>query len=394
MGRPSVFQPSLSLHGVAVQLCVFATVADPACWSSSGFTRGQCCRPLVSVEGCWDFLFTHDRCCREEVDLVAEPPIPYIAFGKDYVDEMAVAGEKCWPGAGQETFARCCDVRFGTSGNQACFARSSDQAASGLLTFAACCFPALIRGLDLCEDRWCMTESWSPLPIIGMRGGVLDHRAYIGLRPDTEWHQKGISFARFLQHRLGGRITPRSRVLDIACGPLRMGRHLIPFLDPDGYRGIDKAQLLIEQGYFYELRPEDRLQKRPRFAASPDFDFQLLAGGPPPDVSLANSLITHLNTKDVRHLLRALRRFVNAGHVFFATYVTRRGDEANPERSTSQAKFRYRLGELSQIASEEGWRASNGSNLVWRQVLNEYLGPASRAHRHTMLSFKAVRVGG
>lgn len=258
-------------------------------------------------------------------------------------------------------------------------------------SFDTCCLPTLVEGLDMCEEgtdaaKWCIPGSWSPVPVLGLRKGILDHRMYIGSAM-RRWDVAGQAALAFLTHPKGGNIKPSTHLLDLACGPLRLGRYLIPWLDADRYVGFDKARLLIEQGYWYELTPEDRSGKRPRFAASADFDFSLL-GQPFPNVTIAVSLLSHLNISDTRNLLTKLRNAALVGHTFFATYVPNKAGISNPAESDSHASFRYAEEELAEVATQAGWQVSGATDDVWqKEVARVGKDDKHRQARHVMLRF-------
>ncbi|CAJ1354021.1 unnamed protein product [Effrenium voratum] len=153
-------------------------------------------------------------------------------------------------------------------------------------------------------------------------GRILDHQYYFQMHTGSAlaWDKVGQAQFTFLTHPEGGGLSPSSSFLDIACGSLRLGRWMIPWLQTGKYGGVDKARRLIEQGYWFELLPEDR-RKAPRFAVTEDFDFGLLYKSDAPEVSWAHSLITHLIFADVVTLLTKLRQVVAAGHRFYATFV-------------------------------------------------------------------------
>ena len=76
------------------------------------------------------------------------------------------------------------------------------------------------------------------------------HREVVG----GLWEEIGtLTFNYLATHGL----TPRSRVLDVGCGCLRVGVHLVDFLEPGNYYGLDLSQALLEVGYDVELRHKD-----------------------------------------------------------------------------------------------------------------------------------------
>ena len=63
-------------------------------------------------------------------------------------------------------------------------------------------------------------------------------------------------------------------VLDVGCGPLRLGRILIPWLRAGMYRGVDPDSGTVEQALEQEVGYEMVRRKNPVFRYSADFPFE------------------------------------------------------------------------------------------------------------------------
>lgn len=99
-----------------------------------------------------------------------------------------------------------------------------------------------------------------------------------------------------------------------------------------------------------------REKKSPRSALVARFEFQRFSKQP--DMSLAQSLFSHLNEADILLCLRQLALIAPAHHRFFATYFDGRSTE-NKRRSNSHQTFRYEASQLADIAAQAGWDAEN-----------------------------------
>lgn len=131
--------------------------------------------------------------------------------------------------------------------------------------------------------------------------------------------------------------------------------HFIDYLAPGHYLGLDKEPVLIERGLEHELGAAARERKRPELVVSSSFEFHRFSRQP--QLSIAQSLFTHLAPDDIARCLRSLRDFVAAEHVCFASFFE--GDSAsNPVRSNSQAMFRYSRAEMERFGAEAGWQAT------------------------------------
>lgn len=150
-------------------------------------------------------------------------------------------------------------------------------------------------------------------------------------------------------------LRPDHTLLDIACGSLRLGRRIIPFLAPGNYLGIDIKEDLIEHGRTIELSPRLLAEKRPEFVVSGVFEFQRFSRRP--DFAIAQSLFSHLTPADIRLCLTELVRFRKPGTVLFATFREASAPASNPAQSHPHAGFDYTRAEMQRFGAATGWRA-------------------------------------
>lgn len=61
---------------------------------------------------------------------------------------------------------------------------------------------------------------------------------------------------------------------NIACGSLRLGTKIIPYLNYGNYLGIEKENDLIRSGLDKELEPAIRESKQPNILLSDSFEFE------------------------------------------------------------------------------------------------------------------------
>lgn len=77
-----------------------------------------------------------------------------------------------------------------------------------------------------------------------------------------EWEQVSKLALSFLTQ---AGLQPHHALLDAGCGPFRIGRLLISYLDPERYTGFDGSRRLLTQGHLQVLEKEcDLERKRPR----------------------------------------------------------------------------------------------------------------------------------
>jgi hypothetical protein len=176
----------------------------------------------------------------------------------------------------------------------------------------------------------------------------LGHRKYVG----GMWDEIGrLQFDFLVQQGL----RPSHCLLDIACGSLRGGVHFIDYLQVGNYLGIDKERRLIELGIEQEIGRAKYDEKKPEFVVSDRFEFEKFSRKP--QFSIAQSLFTHLNKRDIHLCLKNLRQSVEQDHVFFATFFEA-ASLNNPETSHSHAAFRYSRDAMEEIGEQAGWKAT------------------------------------
>ena len=112
-------------------------------------------------------------------------------------------------------------------------------------------------------------------------------------------------------------------MLDVGCGAMRAGVHLVRLLESGHYYGVDIAEELLDAGYDLEIGAADRTHKLPRenLVADGAFEFTRLPARGPFDMALAVSLFTHLRpTAELRTCLTNLAPIMRPGGVFHATF--------------------------------------------------------------------------
>lgn len=196
---------------------------------------------------------------------------------------------------------------------------------------------------------------------------ALGHRAYVGGR----WNEIGRLTFGFLRRR---GLEREDVLLDIGCGSLRVGVHLIAWLDPGHYLGIDAEDALIRAGIRDELDPTVYATRRPEFVVSADFAFDRFTRQP--DVALAQSLFTHLAPVDIDRCLDRLARTMAPGGVLYATYF--RGPaacEVPTGPSHPHRRFVYPAAFMAERAAALGWSV-------------EQIGPWGHPRGQEMLCFR------
>jgi|HubBroStandDraft_4_1064222.scaffolds.fasta_scaffold99337_2 SAM-dependent methyltransferase len=192
------------------------------------------------------------------------------------------------------------------------------------------------------------------------------HREFVG----GLWDEMGQLQFDFLVKQ---GLRPNHVFLDVACGSLRAGRLLIPYLEPGNYLGIDKYAEVIEAGKAKEISPDLLQFRRPEFVVSDSFEFEKFSKRP--DFCIAQSLFTHLRKPEIQGCFRKLAAFVKPGCRFFATY----GEASIPipqlASSHSVRSFFYTRRAMEAFGRQSGWESNYIGN--WGhprgQVMVEYV---------------------
>jgi SAM-dependent methyltransferase len=195
---------------------------------------------------------------------------------------------------------------------------------------------------------------------------VLGYKNYVGGR----WEEIGKLQFDFL---VSQGLKPCNTFLDIGCGALRGGKRFIEYLNKGNYLGIDKEKDLIKTGIEKVLGDELYREKNPEFVISDSFEFGKFSKKP--EYALALSLFTHLTSKDITLCLSKLRKLVNLGHVFYATFFEGES-EKNPLKSHSLDHFDYFKEEMVAFGKTTGWDS-------------EYIGNWNHPRKQMMIKYIA-----
>jgi SAM-dependent methyltransferase len=144
----------------------------------------------------------------------------------------------------------------------------------------------------------------------------LDHLRH---RSDREveriWHEHQQMQLSFLQRR---GLRPSSTVLDLGCGPMRLGSVLIPLLSSGWYYGQDLNPDTLAYGE--EVLRQAGIAPDAPYTLMASERFDLSAVDRPVDIAFANSLFSHLNLNSIVTCLLQLRQVLQPRGVFYATF--------------------------------------------------------------------------
>lgn len=180
------------------------------------------------------------------------------------------------------------------------------------------------------------------------------HRAFVGGR----WDQHGKTQ---LDSLVSQGLRPDHTFLDIGSGAFRAGRHLIDYLEPAHYYGIDINKSLLEVGYENELSDEQRA-KLPlgNIHATDRFDADF--GGVQFDLAIAQSVFSHISLNNARVCLHRVAKVMKPGGRCFVTFFE--GPEGapidkmltKPRRFHERNPYWYTRSDMRWVARDEPWK--------------------------------------
>lgn len=126
-------------------------------------------------------------------------------------------------------------------------------------------------------------------------------------------------------------LKEESKVLDVGCGSLRVGRHLILFLKPNKYTGLEPEREMVELGLKEPPLCDELLRyKQPTFIHNSEFELDNNRF----DFVLAHQVFHHCGEEQLKQFLTNLRPRLN-GSLLLTVYIEDENkiyDKSNDER--------------------------------------------------------------
>lgn len=198
----------------------------------------------------------------------------------------------------------------------------------------------------------------------------IGHRTYVG----GMWDEIGSLQFNFL---LAQGLRPEHYLLDVACGALRLGVKVIPYLEPGHYLGIEKEAALVRAGLEQELDSAVRLAKKPNVVVSDSFEFEKL--GQKADFAIAQSLFSHFPGELIHTCLSRLHPYMSDGGTLYATFFESEQRVRNPNVPHDHGYFAYTAEEMISFGQAAGYHSQyiGDWNHPRRQVMVAYRKPAN-----------------
>jgi cyclopropane fatty-acyl-phospholipid synthase-like methyltransferase len=139
-----------------------------------------------------------------------------------------------------------------------------------------------------------------------------------GMVPDAKFHYHWDGIADWQINSLKSiGLTPAHSLLDIGCGPLRLGVHAIDYLDDGNYYGMDASPVYCKIGP--QVAIEAGVTKKYHVLESPDFEFEKFNAKF--DFAIAQSVFTHLSREQIRACMLHLKKVMKPGGIFLFTNI-------------------------------------------------------------------------
>lgn len=107
-----------------------------------------------------------------------------------------------------------------------------------------------------------------------------------------------------------------SNLLDIGCGPLRLGMYAIPFLEENHYFGIEVWEPYLKLGK--RIMKEIGEKKNYKIVIDSDFNYEIFDANF--DFAIAQSVLTHMSNKQILKLIKSLKKVMKKNSKFIFTY--------------------------------------------------------------------------
>lgn len=142
-------------------------------------------------------------------------------------------------------------------------------------------------------------------------------------------------------------LQPNNSLLDVGCGSLRGGLHIIKYLETSRYTGTDISEEALQAGKKFLIEAELEY-KKPSLIAVNSLDFREL-NDQTFDYINAQSVFSQMPKGDVEELLSNLHKVMHPKSIFFATFAP-----SQKYRSYLSQHFQYPLAWFKDVCANYG----------------------------------------
>lgn len=155
---------------------------------------------------------------------------------------------------------------------------------------------------------------------LGLKPGSEHHRAFIG--ESKNWD---IMAANQFNLLTTNGLRDNHDVLDFGCGSLRLGRLLMPYLEPGRYWGVEPNKQLVLDGWIHEFIIGARIYYKPHIYHTDHFTMEFVEWINKTgkiksfEYIIAQSIITHATLNQTRTIISEASKALTQTGSFFAS---------------------------------------------------------------------------
>ncbi|HWY38382.1 MAG TPA: class I SAM-dependent methyltransferase [Bacteroidia bacterium] len=147
---------------------------------------------------------------------------------------------------------------------------------------------------------------------------LIDLCLEVGMVPDQKFHYRWDEYATWqLEGLLQLGMQKTDSLLDIGCGPLRLGVHAINYLNDGNYYGVDATPEYVQLAPL--IYKEFGLNKKYHIKLDSDFNFSSF--NTTFNFANAQSVFTHLSKDQIVKCLSNLKNVMKKGGIFLFTNI-------------------------------------------------------------------------
>ncbi|MBI3511386.1 MAG: class I SAM-dependent methyltransferase [Bacteroidetes bacterium] len=147
---------------------------------------------------------------------------------------------------------------------------------------------------------------------------IIDLSLQVGMIPDAKFHYRFEEYSKWQMDALiECGMKPQHKLLDIGCGPLRLGIQAINYLDDSNYCGMDAYPPFIDLGKLFFT--ETGLKKKYQVILDQEFNFRKF--NETFDFAIAQSVFTHLSKEQIETCMRNLKAVMKKGGTLLFTNI-------------------------------------------------------------------------
>lgn len=182
---------------------------------------------------------------------------------------------------------------------------------------------------------------------------MTNYKSHVG--PSDVYESTGKQvFNLLLNHGL----LPQHRLLDIGCGGLRIGTHIIPYLDTGNYHGVEPDTRVLYEAVNAELPLPLQLLKKPEFSHSAEFKVPSFQ---PFDFVLAFDVFYHCGKEQFRQFLTNIKNIIDPKTKIYISVMFADGNSHQTKEGVyhyqhaSHSNVYFTIEEFTQVTKDFGF---------------------------------------